>query len=98
LIARTAQGLDMDHIAEIKRLYFEATPATVKKHLAKAIELLKQLPTEEERERAAVFMDGLSQMRGEWATAGNGAERPASKSGARPAGARATKPPAPKRG
>jgi hypothetical protein len=57
----------MDPIAEIKRLYYQATPATVARHLARAITLLKELPTEEDRERAAVFMDGLSQMRSEWA-------------------------------
>lgn len=59
----------MDRIAEIKRLYYEATPATVERLMAKAIALLKELPTEEERERAAVYMDGLCQMRSEWAIA-----------------------------
>lgn len=62
----------MDRIAQIKQLYDEATPATVNRHLAKAITILKDMPTEEERERAAVYMDGLSQMRSEWAAA----ERP----------------------
>ena len=57
----------MDRIAQIKQLYYEATPATVTRHLAKAITILKAMPTEEERERAAVYMDGLSQMRSEWA-------------------------------
>jgi hypothetical protein len=28
---------------------------------------LKSMPTDEERERAAVYMDGLSQMRSDWA-------------------------------
>jgi hypothetical protein len=59
----------MNRIAEIKRLYYEATPATVERALAKAIALLKEMPTEEERERATAFMDGLSQMRSEWALA-----------------------------
>jgi hypothetical protein len=56
----------VDPVETIKKLYFNATKATVAKDLAKAVEILKTLPTEEERERAAVYMDGLSQMRSEW--------------------------------
>ena len=56
----------MDPIAEIKRLYYAATKATIQKDLEQAIDLLKMLPTEEDREKVAVFMDGLSQMRSEW--------------------------------
>ncbi len=57
----------MDPVAEIKKLYYGATKATIKQDVVRAIELLKTLPSEEERERAAVYMDGLSQMRSEWA-------------------------------
>jgi hypothetical protein len=56
----------MDPVAEIKRLYYATTRATVQRDLDKAVAALKTLKTEEERERAAVFMDGLSQMRSEW--------------------------------
>jgi hypothetical protein len=56
----------MDTVAEIKSIYQRATRATITRDLERAIALLKTLPTEEERERAAVFMDGLSQMRSEW--------------------------------
>jgi hypothetical protein len=56
----------MDPVAEIKRLYYATTRATVQRDLEKAIGLLKTLKTEEERERVSVFMDGLSQMRSEW--------------------------------
>lgn len=56
----------MDPVAEIKRLYYATTRATIQRDLEKAIALLKTLSTEEERERVAVFMDGLSQMRSEW--------------------------------
>lgn len=56
-----------DPCAEIKRLYYQATKSTIQKDLARAIALLKTLETEEERERVAVYMDGLSQMRSEWA-------------------------------
>jgi hypothetical protein len=56
----------MDAVEEIKRLYYQATKATIQKDVARAVALLKSLPTEEERERVAVYMDGLSQMRSEW--------------------------------
>lgn len=60
----------MDALDEIKRLYFNTTRTTVGRDLARAVQLLKGMATEEERERAAVFMDGLSQMRSEWAADG----------------------------
>jgi hypothetical protein len=52
---------------EIRRLYYEATARTIARDLPRAIELFKSLGTEAERERAAVYMDGLSQLRSEWA-------------------------------
>jgi len=55
----------MDRLAEIKRLYYNATAATVQQDLARAVRLLKEMD-EGDRDRAAVFMDGLSQMRSEW--------------------------------
>lgn len=61
----------LDAVAEIRRLYFAATKATISRDLARAIDLLKTLPDEAARERAAVFMDGLSQMRSEWASGGS---------------------------
>ena len=57
----------MDRLAAIRRLYYEAKPATVARDLSRAVALLKAMETEDERERAAVYMDGLSQMRTEWA-------------------------------
>ena len=56
-----------DKLAEIKRLYYETTRPTIQQDLAKALDLLKSMPNEQERERAAVYMDGLAQMRSEWA-------------------------------
>lgn len=56
----------MDKVAEIKRLYLNATRATIRRDLEQAIAVLKSMESDEERERAAVFMDGLSQMRSEW--------------------------------
>jgi hypothetical protein len=55
-----------DKVAEIKRLYYQTTRATIKEDLAKAIDLLKSMPSEEERERVAVYLDGLSQMKSDW--------------------------------
>lgn len=57
----------MTQLEEIRRLYYETTRHTITRDLARAVELLKSMATEEERERAAVYMDGLSQMRSEWA-------------------------------
>ena len=66
----------MNQLAEIKRLYYQATRATIKKDLARAVELLKSMSGDQERERAAAYMDGLSQMRSEWAAAdGRGRKR-----------------------
>ena len=59
-----------DKLAEIKRLYYRTSRATIKEDFAKAIDLLKSMSTEEERERVAVYMDGLSQMRSDWARQG----------------------------
>jgi hypothetical protein len=55
-----------DKLSEIRRLYFNATRDTIDADLAKALELLKSMATEDERERAAVFMEGLAQMRSDW--------------------------------
>ena len=59
-----------DKLAEIRRLYFTATKQTIQEDLAKALDLLKSMATEEERERATVFMEGLAQMRSDWARQG----------------------------
>ena len=53
-------------IAEIKRLYFSATRQTIQDDLAKALDLLKTMESEEERERATVYMHGLNEMRRDW--------------------------------
>lgn len=55
----------MDKLAEIKKLYFSTTRATIARDFDRAIDLLKAMP-EDERDRAAVFMEGLAEMRKEW--------------------------------
>jgi hypothetical protein len=62
-------------LAEIKRLYYQTTRQTIKADLARALDLLKSLASEEERERAAVYMDGLAQRRGDWLRAKSGKRR-----------------------
>jgi hypothetical protein len=54
-------------LADIRRIYFKTTKKTIEHDLAHAIELLKSIESEEQRDKAAVYMDGLSQMRSEWA-------------------------------
>jgi hypothetical protein len=56
----------MTTIARIRALYFDATKESISRDFDEAIDLLKTLGSEEEREQAAVFMEGLSQMRAEW--------------------------------
>jgi len=56
-----------DKLAEIRRLYFQATRETIERDLAKALDLLKSMASEDERERATVFMEGLAEMRRDWA-------------------------------
>jgi hypothetical protein len=63
----------MQPVDEIKRLYHSATRTTIQRDLTRAIALLKTIETEEERERVAVYMDGLSQMRSEWGVNPQGA-------------------------
>ena len=53
-------------LAEIRRLYFTTTRESIQEDLAKALDLLKSMASEDERERATVYMEGLAQMRSEW--------------------------------
>jgi hypothetical protein len=55
-----------DKVAEIRRLYFTTTRDRVQEDLAKALDILKSMPSEDERERATVYMEGLAQMRSDW--------------------------------
>jgi hypothetical protein len=73
-------------LAEIRQIYFQTTRQTIEHDLAHAIELLKSLPDEETRDRAAVFMDGLAQMRSEWGAQARRKAAPAKRGG--PAGKR----------
>lgn len=64
-----------DTLAEIRRLYFTTTRERIDRDLATALDLLKSLPSEAERERATVYMEGLAQMRSEWGRRAKGKSR-----------------------
>jgi hypothetical protein len=60
-------GRSTDEIlAEIRDLYFRASRGTILRDFDRAIDLLKTIPTPEERQRATVYMDGLAEMRKEF--------------------------------
>jgi hypothetical protein len=58
--------MSADKIEEIRRLYFNATAKTIQRDIDRAIDILKSLKDDEERGKAAVFMEGLNEMRKEW--------------------------------
>jgi hypothetical protein len=58
--------MSADKIAEIRRLYFNASPSTIQRDIDRAIGMLKTLKDDDERCKAAVFMEGLAEMRREW--------------------------------
>ena len=57
-----------DALTAIRALYFAATKATIERDFDTVIDLLKSMATEDERDRAAVYMEGLAQMKAQWAT------------------------------
>ena len=68
-------------LGAIRRIYFKTTKRTIEHDLAHAIELLKGMDSEESREKAAVFMEGLAEMRKEWQRDSTGPRRPKSPAG-----------------
>jgi hypothetical protein len=57
-------------LAEIRTIYFKTTKKTIEHDFDHAIELLKSLASEEDREKATVYMEGIAQMRREWSRRG----------------------------
>jgi hypothetical protein len=55
-----------EKLAEIRRLYFQTTRQSIQQDLEKALDLIKSMATEDERERATVYMQGLAEMRRDW--------------------------------
>ena len=69
-------------LAELRRIYFKTTRKTIDHDFAHAISLLKTIASEEDRQKASVFMEGINELRKEWSPK---APRPASGSSRRPA-------------
>jgi hypothetical protein len=55
-----------DALAEIRAIYFRTGPSTILQDFDRAIDLLKSLDSESEREKAAVYMEGLAELRKEF--------------------------------
>ena len=58
--------MSSEKIDEIRRIYFATTSKTIQRDIERAIDILKSLKDDEERGKAAVFMEGLNEMRKEW--------------------------------
>jgi hypothetical protein len=56
----------LDPFDEIKRLYFSTTAQTIERDIARALDLLTQMPDDEARDRVAGYMHGLADLRREW--------------------------------
>ena len=57
---------DQDKIDAIRKMYFAATPKTIQRDFERAIDLLKTLKDDDARGKAAVYMEGLNELRKEW--------------------------------
>lgn len=55
-----------EKLAEIRRIYFATTRQTIRQDLERALNLLRSMASEEERERATVYMHGLAEMNKDW--------------------------------
>jgi hypothetical protein len=53
-------------LAQLREIYFKTSKKTIDADFAHAIEILKSLPSEDDRQKAHVYMEGLAEMRKEW--------------------------------
>ena len=53
-------------LADLRRIYFKTTKQTIEHDFAHAITLLKTIASEEDRQKASVFMEGINELRKEW--------------------------------
>jgi hypothetical protein len=53
-------------LAELRRIYFKTTKKTIDHDFAHAIALLQTIASEEDRQKASVFMEGINELRKEW--------------------------------
>ena len=58
--------MSAEKIEEIRKMYFAATPKSIQRDIERAIDILKSLKDDEERGKAAVYMEGLNERRKEW--------------------------------
>ena len=62
----------MTPLEQLRTLYFAVTQATIDDDFLKAIALFKLLTSDDDREKAAVFMEGIAEMRQEWGSTRKG--------------------------
>lgn len=63
-------------LLQLREIYFKTSKKTIDHDFAHAIEILKALPSEEERQKAHVYMEGLAEMRKEWGADGGRDRKP----------------------
>jgi hypothetical protein len=56
----------LDPFDEIKKLYFSTTRETIDCDLTRALDLLTRMASDDERQRVAGYMHGLSELKREW--------------------------------
>jgi hypothetical protein len=66
-------------LAELRRIYFKTTKKTIEHDFAHAISLLKTIESEEDRQKASVFMEGINELRKEWTPKPKPASKPKKK-------------------
>jgi hypothetical protein len=66
-------------LAQLRRIYFKTTKKTIEHDFAHAISLLKTIESEEDRQKASVFMEGINELRKEWTPKPKPASKPKKK-------------------
>jgi hypothetical protein len=64
----------LDPFDQIKQIYYSTTRETIERDLARALDLLRQMPDDDARQRAAGLMHGLSDLKREWKPKKKGAK------------------------
>ena len=63
-------------LAQLRRIYFKTSKQTIEHDFAHAISLLKTIESEEDRQKASVFMEGINELRREWTPKPKPASKP----------------------
>jgi hypothetical protein len=56
----------LDPFDEIRQLYFSTSRETIDRDLTRALDLLTRMATDDDRQRVAGYMHGLSELKQEW--------------------------------